>query len=377
MADMASRQLVSYIAPAAPATRRPASGDEPFLRPEVGFTPRWYRQTLDFDFGEHWHTDPSYRLYAAAAMRRELDHRFPNLGIGVGGRHDGPPDLLTGAFGGCLVAGIYSVPIRYAPDNWPVCEARYLTAEEVDRLKPPDLGSNVLFCELIGQLDRIAREFGRIEGYLNWQGVLNNAYRLRGEDLFADMLLEPGRALHLFECVAATMTEGARGVYAHQRPTGVNVRHFTVSNCLVNMVSPEQYRELLLPLDRRMAEGFGLIGIHNCAWNANPYLEHYATVPNVGYIDMGVESDLKTARRLFPDARRAVMYTPMDLATKAMSEVEADFERIARDYGPCDIVLADIDAGTPDERVLQAAEMCVKVGSKVQGSGFRDQEGAQ
>ena len=48
------RQLISYIAPGAPATRRPAEGNEPFLRPEIGFTPAWYRQHLDISFGERF-----------------------------------------------------------------------------------------------------------------------------------------------------------------------------------------------------------------------------------------------------------------------------------------------------------------------------------
>ena len=39
-------QLISYIAPSAPATRRPAAGREPRLRPEIGFTPNWYRAVL-------------------------------------------------------------------------------------------------------------------------------------------------------------------------------------------------------------------------------------------------------------------------------------------------------------------------------------------
>ena len=66
-------QLVSYIAPGAPATRRPAEGNEPFLRPEIGFTPAWYRQHLDIDFGERFHTRPGLppRLRREDAQRTE------------------------------------------------------------------------------------------------------------------------------------------------------------------------------------------------------------------------------------------------------------------------------------------------------------------
>ena len=61
---MGTHQLISYIAPAAPATRRPATGHESFLRPEIGFTPKWYHDAIGVDFGRRWHDDPAYRKEA-------------------------------------------------------------------------------------------------------------------------------------------------------------------------------------------------------------------------------------------------------------------------------------------------------------------------
>ncbi len=352
------RQLISYIAPAAPATRRSAEGDESPLRPEIGFTPKWYRQHLDIDFGRRWHTDPEYRLQTVVAMRRELKARFPETDIGAISRPNLPVDALTGTYGACAVVAIYGVPIVYAVDNWPNCEHRYLTDDQVDSLQPPDLDATPLFQQLLEQVDWIAKSQGRVEGFVNWQGVLNNAQRLRGQQLFLDMIEAPARAACLFACVSTTMIDAAKRLHDRQNASGVHIRFATISNCLVNMVSPAQYTEYLLPLDRRIAEAFDVIGIHNCAWNADPYLDAYATIPNVGYIDMGLDSDLRRARGLFPDARRAVMYTPMDLANKPMAEIREDFERIARDFAPCDIVLADIEAGTSDDRVRAALDIC-------------------
>ncbi|MHC4432996.1 MAG: uroporphyrinogen decarboxylase family protein, partial [Planctomycetota bacterium] len=302
---MGTHQLISYIAPAAPATRRPATGHESFLRPEIGFTPKWYHDAIGVDFGRRWHDDPAYRKEALVAMRGELAKRF--AGTGVGGT-DRPLDLLTGAYGVCCVAAIYGVLVRCAQDRWPVCEKRYLSVDQVERLEPPDLDANDFFQNLLAQVDRIAEQQGRVEGYINWQGVLNNAWRLRGEALLTDLLDAPQRCWRLFDCVSTTMIEAARRLHERQRRSGVEIGFITVSNCLVNMVSPQQYRELLLPFDRRIAEAFGCIGIHNCAWNADPYLDDYAGVPHVGYIDMGLDSDLVRARQMFGRARRALMY---------------------------------------------------------------------
>jgi len=215
-------------------------------------------------------------------------------------------------------------------------------------------------------VDWITAHEGRVEGFINFQGVLNNAYRLRGEKLFYDMLDSPQRCRHLFDCICTKMTETAKRLYERQLKSGVKVDFFTVSNCLVNMVSPEQYRDILLPFDSRIAETFGCIGIHNCAWNADPYIADYAGVPHLGYIDMGLDSDLARARRTFTHARRSLMYQPTDLANKSLETIRTDLERVACEYAPCDIVVADIEAGTPDERVLAFLELCSQNNSRME-----------
>ena len=68
--------------------------------------------------------------------------------------------------------------------------------------------------------------------------------------------------LHRAEDGFQTMLDAATQLHDLQRETGVDVRFFTVSNCLVNMISPDQYRDLLLPFDRRFAERFSSLGIH-------------------------------------------------------------------------------------------------------------------
>jgi hypothetical protein len=349
-------QLRSYIAPSAPATRTPCDGTEPDMRVEFGFTPRWFREACGIDFSERWHLDPRYRRESSVAMRRELNRRFPALRLG-GEDPDQTPASLDGVHGALTVAMIFGVQAEYYPDNWPAAKIEVLSEDAVAALEVPELTEAPVFAQIIQQMDLIERDWGRIVGYLNWQGVLNNAYRLRGQEIFMDVVSNPPMVHHLFEVLAQTMIAGMRYVYGRQRRTGVTVKHATVSNCLVNMVSPAVYREHLLPYDRMICDAFEHFGVHNCAWNVDPYIEDYATLPKMGYVDMGLESDLPKAKRLCPEARRAIMYKPTDLANKPLDEIGADLIRIRREFSPCDIVMADIDHGTPDERVMAFAQM--------------------
>jgi len=233
-------------------------------------------------------------------------------------------------------------------------------------IETPDLDANPVFLQLMGQVEQIIGLEGCATGFINWQGIINTAMRLRGQDLLMDLYDKPDVCHRLFDAISTTMIDGLQRLQRRQRDSGADYNFVTVSNCSVNMVSPEQYEEFLLPYDRRMAEAFGTIGIHNCAWSADPYLELYSAIPGLAYIDMGLHSDFARARCLIPHARRSVMYTPMDLANKTEQAIRADFERIARDYAPCDIVLADIEVGTPDERVRFVVELCCELSASAE-----------
>ena len=350
-----SHHLRSYIAPGAPATRAPVDGSEPDLRVEFGFTPRWYRDRLGIDFSERWHLDPLYRHETVVRMRRELNRHFP--GLRLGGDPDSARANIDGVHGALTMAMIFGIPAEYYADNWPAATHAYMSEAQIAALRVPSLPDTPVIAQLLEQMDAIEREFGVVGGYINWQGVLNTSYRLRGHEILADVLINPGLAHHLFDIVAQTMIDGMRLIYDRQQRTGFIVRHATVSNCLVNMVSPEIYREHLLPYDKTIAAEFEKFGIHNCAWNVDPYILDYASVAKLGYVDMGLDSDLAKAKRLCPDTRRAVMYTPTDLANKSLDTIRADLARIRTDLSPCDIVMADIDSEVPDQRVLDFAQL--------------------
>lgn len=355
---MGTDQLLSYIAPAAPATRRPASGPVPFLRPEIGFTPSWYRRHASINFDEPWHTDWRYRQECIYILRRSLRQRFPGTNIGQSLDSDASLDLLTGVFGCNVLAGIFGMPMAYAKDAWPLTGAQYLTTAQFENLQTPDLKQNRFFQCLMTQIDQMAEHQGPVPGFINWQGILNNAQKLRGQQIFLDLIDRPGLCHHVFACICQTMIQGLQLLHEKQRATGIDYRFATISNCCVNMISPDQYAEFILPYDTEIANAFDVIGIHNCAWNADPYLEHYAGIPHLGYIDMGLASNLARAREQMPKARRALMYTPMDLARKSLKGIQGDIKRIVDCYAPCDIVVADIDENVPDTKVMAFIELC-------------------
>ena len=81
---------------------------------------------------------------------------------------------------------------------------------------------------------------------------------------------------------------------------------------------------------------------------------------------MGIDSNLAEASEEFPYARRALMYRPTDLVNKSLQAIEADLEKIANQYAPCDIVVADIEADAPDKRILDFLELCDRINNRME-----------
>jgi Uroporphyrinogen decarboxylase (URO-D) len=356
--------LRSHIPISAPARREAADGTESDMRVSIGFEPAWFHRRCGVDFSEQWHRNPIYRYRSLKKMKKELCAAFPAADYWNCVDQD---DLATvsGCFGAYVIPQVFGFSLRYAEDRWPCLETeKKLTPAEIEKLDVKALLSGHFVEELFEQMDLIESEWGKINGYLNWQGVLNNAFHLRGQDIFIDISDTPGLTRHFFSLICEVMIKLATMVQQRQRKSGFYLNHLCVSNCTLNMVSPDIYREFLLPYDKKIAECFERFGVHTCNWDVTPYLNELKKLPKVGYLDMGMMSDLAEAKSLFPETRKAVLYSPVRLKESSFEEIKKDMEKIYRELSPCDIVMADIQASTPDDRVKGLLRICRELEEK-------------
>ncbi|MEA3453371.1 MAG: uroporphyrinogen decarboxylase family protein [Candidatus Caldatribacteriota bacterium] len=357
---MSILKLRNHIPISGPARREPADGTESDMRVSLGFVPAWFYQRCGVDFTERWHQDPFYRYNSLVKMKKELCKAFPSISYWS---EDYKDDLATisGCYGAYVIPKVFGFFLLYKKDRWPEIDKNKekLSVKEVEELNTNNILSSSFTEEIFHQMDIIEAEWGKIHGYLNWQGVLNNAFHLRGENIFTDFYDKPDLVHHFLSVITDVIIRLTQKVQKRQRKSGFYVNHFCVSNCTVNMVSPQIYREFLLPYDKKIAESsFERFGMHTCNWNITPYLEEIKKIPKVGYLDMGIMSDMKKVKKMFPGARRAVMYSPVRLQEASLNEIKKDMEKIYNELSPCDIVMADIQATTSDERVNELLQIC-------------------
>ena len=352
-------KLRNHIPISAPARREVANRAESDMRVSLGFVPAWFHQRCGIDFFEKWHINPFYRYESLVKMKRELCQRFPSVSYWS---EDYKDDLATisGCYGAYVIPKVFGFPLIYRKDRWPTLynSKEKLSVKEIEKLNVNDLLSGTFVEEIFNKMDIIESEWGKIHGYLNWQGVLNNAFHLRGENIFTDFYDRPAFVHYFFSLICDLMIGLAQKVQKKQRESGFYVNHFCVSNCTVNMVSPQIYREFLFPYDKKISESFERFGLHTCNWDVTPYLEEIKKLPKVGYLDMGVVSNMKKVKKMFPETRRAVMYSPVRLQEASLDELKKDMKKIYDDLSPCDIVMADIQATTNDERVNELLQIC-------------------
>lgn len=335
----------------APATRKPCGESEPGFRLSMGFVPQVYVERADVRFGREWHENCEFRYDMLMKMKKYLHSMFPKVPEFMPAVNDKGYDedcaTLSGVYGSKVVAMTYGFDVQFPDNDWPGDVSNRPLAEETLRsLKPFDPDSNPFMEKLEKQMDDMVRCFGRIDGFLNYQGVLNTAQKIRGNDIFIDMLDDPEFASDLFNHIGDTLSKLAHRVQARQRESGVDIDLFSVSNCVVSMISPDMYEEFILPHDIALSKQFARFGVHTCNWNVTPYMDKLAGIEKMGYLDMSAGSDLEKARRLFPDARLAIFFTPGDIERQPLETLEAEFRRIACQAWPCDIVFADMTLKT-------------------------------
>jgi len=351
-------QLRNHIPIGGPARREPADGSEDKMRVSLGFEPLWYSERCEADFSAAFHKDPYFRFEMIGKMKKELIQSFPSVSLWD---MDDETDQATisGCYGAFPVPLAFGVPLRYRSDGWPVLDpAGHLSVEEIEQLSVETVMNGPVVEGVLRQMDAIEKEWGKVHGYLNWQGVLNNSFNIRGQDIFLDMYEKPQFARQFFSLITEVMIQFAKIVQSKQRSSGFPIDQLSVSNCVMNMISPEMYEEFFLAHDMRIAESFERFGVHTCEWDITAYISVLKKLPKLGYLDMGMASDMSRVRREFPESRRAVLYSPVKLENAEPEDIEKDMDKIFYNLAPCDIVLADIQNTTPDQRVREVIQLC-------------------
>ncbi len=90
-------------------------------------------------------------------------------------------------------------------------------------------------------------------------------------------------------------------------------------------------------------------------------MDSYGSIIPLNYLDFGITSNIEKTKKDFSDTRLCLIYSIVDLKNKTIEEIRYELHRIRDTLTPCEIIIGDIDAGTPDEMVMDFYRLAAEV----------------
>ena len=311
---------------------------------DIMFDPKWWHKNYGLDFGQKYYENPLYRVEVEQKMKRALFERVGEIGLG----EENPepvPVISTQHCPLCYsISEMFGCKVRWesAAGPW-VIEAK-LPGETIDEMQPLDVFSTPLAEKLVAEMDLLEKEFGSVAGDINPQGILNNSYRIRGEEIFLDMVDNPDRVHKLHAMVTDAMIEWGRYLRGRTKTAAISVsnivgnvddRLYVSSNCMRIMISPDDWETFVLPYEEKLAAALAPFGMHDCGPDMENYADKYIKNSRIEFVEVGWGSDVKRCRELLPEPiHLSARYTPIEMREQSPETIKENVMKLVESGKP-------------------------------------------
>lgn len=201
---------------------------------------------------------------------------------------------------------------------------------------PPDPATSGLMPEIHERIDLIkANVPPRFKiSFPGLQGPFNIAHAILGQEAFTAPYDNEPRFHALMERIATFWIGARRTLIGWIGEDRLSPSHLTwkpcITECSVNLVSADFYRQFVLPHDLRITEAFGPVQIHPCS---GPHVFH-VTLENlpVAAIEAGYIAKTAAGAISVDDALKAIGKRPITLMIGQELPEGGEYEFICRDF---------------------------------------------
>ena len=331
-----------------------------FLPVELVFSPNWWYNTLGIAFDQDFYLDSKTRIANDVAMRELMYQRY-----GLGGP-DAQPRPIIGSMhvaGGFVIPALLGAKIRFSANQAPQPLPKELTPAEIESFEKPDFRTSWPMQTLLAQMDMLEAQWGFVIGDLNADGLLNAAYHFYGQNLFLDFYLAPERVSRFLEIIGELIVDvalcvrertGSCSIAVNRMVERVDPMMFFHANCSVQMISPQSYRQLHLPIEQHMALRIQPFGIHHCGDNLHLVVPAYAEL-QPAMVGVGWGSDVGAVAQALPQTFLNLRLSPIRMLQCTPQEIAQDTEQLLNAAGALErvgICCINMDDGTPDDNIF-------------------------
>lgn len=302
---------------------------------DVVFHPSWWHKNAGISFDETFFYDPRRRVEDERKMEQLLYERFGDLGLGEDHLKDLPQIGAVHLASGYLLSEMLGCRIDYYEDAPPQVNCAHrdtLDFEVEDAFRSP------AFKRIVELIDKLKAKHGYVVGDINWGGVLNLAIDVRGEEIFTDMLLRPEETAVYFRKIAEVIDKFVWYIQSCTGTSSISVNRsarlfdYPVaihSECSHTMISEDDYRRFLLPIDQEWSLRHKPFGIHYCGKDPHRHAQAFAEIERLAFLDVGWGGDIALLRRHLPETFFNIRLNPVDIQSYTYEELERNIrERV-------------------------------------------------
>jgi hypothetical protein len=268
-------------------------------------------------FDECYFNDPEYRQQQDTIINRRLYEYFSLYWPEVASNYAHEPGYTVGVgVAYCIVAALFGSQIRYFDDFHPDCTASPLAeVVDVEQIQVPSVAETWPLSQYLDQYADLVAKCGHervsLPGFAS-QGVLfpqykglgmhsplTTAYKLRGLQLFADMVERPELAQRLFTVVRDTYYRICDLLI---ELLGLHTDMIFFGACSSSWVSEAVWRQWEKPAIAEIAARYGARPVVHSCGRSTHLLQALTELPGLLELHLGDQTDMALARRLAPKA---------------------------------------------------------------------------
>jgi len=339
----------------------------------------WVHRATGVKYDKKYWNDPEYRGQQEMSIQKWLveafpeyfseikDLDFPIYNIGIGQAYI----IICALFGGEIRyfdnynPDIASPPLKDVNDlnikvpdienTWPID----LYLEQYSKLVKKYGEERVNFLPFVGEV-KIPRYGKFIQGWVH--SPLTTAYKLRGEQIFMDMIENPALAYQIIEAVVETER---RLLDLVARVEGATIDLVYIPACVSSWISPKIFREWDIPAMKKLIVNYNAKGGVHCCGPSTHVLDELRKLPELVVLELGEGTDMTKARRVWPKALIRYILDTYQLIRSSAQGIEKKVIKVIQeaDAGPLTIQLP-VEWGTSPE-ILKSVYKIVRNHNKV------------
>lgn len=328
----------------------------------LNLMPAFYHKHAGVTYGEAFYFDPAYRAGVERVEGRVQYDLWGRHGVGSSDPQPlptlsiQPVDLILRTQG-----ATWRFPddatLESVGEPWAA-----LSVAEIEALDPRAAAHHPVIDAILAQYHELqclygdrADLFGLKSGMMGIHTPYTTAHQLRGQGLFVEMLADPAGARVIFDKV----WDIYRAVFGRlAEVVGTEISSIHLGDCSASLLSPGVYREVVLPVNQRLAAQFAVAGYHSCGPSSH-LLPDFAMLPHVTSIQLGPGTDLAAAARLMPGLHLMPLVDPLPLRDADPAQVRSLINGIMADTATAPqttLCVWSLDRDTPVSNVAAVYE---------------------